>query len=358
MSAPVEKYVFSFNQDQNSLSVGHKKRFKLYNLSHLDEVEPFFDQVTKNEILIIERYCKSSYLMVVYENEPNILHHLYFKKDRLIGFCTYPENILRIRIGKELFAVGLEKAIHIYQLKDSEPLYVIDTIDNFLGLFALSAEKLAYPSDEVGKIHVVLHESPRNIIRTFEAHENQLAAMEISATKEMIVTASTKGTIIRIHSMQGQRLHEFRRGVYIVKIMTLTFSSCEEYVVSTSNTETVHIFKLGEEKTDKDTFSGYLQSWDRYSIGIGHKVSYAAVHSPEADNRTCALTTIEGSLKLLIASSDGYLYVYAVPESKGHFCRLVNKIELFNTKNLVMESESEEDDLVVVRQTKNNSDSD
>lgn len=62
----------------------------------------------------------------------------------------------------------------------------------------------------------------------------------------MLATASNKGTVIRVFGLpQGTRLFEFRRGVTrCVTIYSLAFSEDSAYLCSSSNTETVHVFKL------------------------------------------------------------------------------------------------------------------
>lgn len=106
------------------------------------------------------------------------------------------------------------------------------------------------------------------------AHDSPLAAMAFSLNGAEIATASEKGTVIRVFSVShpvrplwwwvesfnvkfiakkksafqvndGTKLYEFRRGVKrCVSISSLTFSTCKQYLCCSSNTETVHIFKL------------------------------------------------------------------------------------------------------------------
>lgn len=80
------------------------------------------------------------------------------------------------------------------------------------------------------------------------AHESPLAALAFSPNGTRIATASEKGTVIRVFSVNdGSRLFEFRRGVKrCVAISCLAFSMCSQYLSCSSNTETVHVFKLEE----------------------------------------------------------------------------------------------------------------
>lgn len=60
----------------------------------------------------------------------------------------------------------------------------------------------------------------------------------------------TQGTVIRVHSVtDGQCIYEFRRGyARCVSIYSLSFSADSLFLCASSNTETVHIFKLEDPK--------------------------------------------------------------------------------------------------------------
>ena len=80
------------------------------------------------------------------------------------------------------------------------------------------------------------------------AHDSPLAALAFNPTGKMIATASEKGTVIRVFgTTDGTKLYEFRRGVKrCVAISCLSFSMCSQFLGCSSNTETVHVFKLEE----------------------------------------------------------------------------------------------------------------
>ena len=82
------------------------------------------------------------------------------------------------------------------------------------------------------------------------AHDSPLAVISFSSTGTLIATASEKGTVIRVFRVSdGTRLHEFRRGVKrYAKIYSLAFSADSMFLGASSNTETVHIFRLESPK--------------------------------------------------------------------------------------------------------------
>ncbi|CAK9299881.1 unnamed protein product [Gordionus sp. m RMFG-2023] len=78
------------------------------------------------------------------------------------------------------------------------------------------------------------------------AHENPVAALAFNNTGSKIATASEKGTVIRVFSTtEGIKLFEFRRGMKrCVTVFSLHFSPDSLFLALSSNTETVHVFKL------------------------------------------------------------------------------------------------------------------
>ena len=78
------------------------------------------------------------------------------------------------------------------------------------------------------------------------AHDSPLAAIAFNPTGTRLATASERGTVIRIFSVQdGTRLMEFRRGVKrCAHVYSLAFSQESDLLALSSNTETIHIFKL------------------------------------------------------------------------------------------------------------------
>lgn len=89
---------------------------------------------------------------------------------------------------------------------------------------------------------------PQNAKCVISAHDSPLAALAWSMCGRRLATASERGTVIRVFAVpERARLYEFRRGVKrCVSIACLAFSACGAYLAATSNTETVHVFRLGE----------------------------------------------------------------------------------------------------------------
>ncbi|KAI4456779.1 wd-repeat protein interacting with phosphoinosides wipi -related [Holotrichia oblita] len=184
---------------------------------------------------------------------------------------------------RQRLVVCLEESLYIHNIRDMKVLHTIrETPPNPQGLCALSIDNdncfLAYPgSSTIGEVQIfdAINLHAKTMI---PAHDSPLAAIAFSPNGTRIATASEKGTVIRVFSVSdGTKLFEFRRGVKrCVAISSLVFSMCSNYLGCSSNTETVHIFKLEEPK-------------DR----------------------------IQNQLRLLVATEDGFLYVYNMDSNEG-----------------------------------------
>lgn len=186
------------------------------------------------------------------------------------------------------------------------------------------------------------------------------------------------GTVIRVFCVRnGQRVHEFRRGVKrCVRIASLNFSSCSNYICVSSNTQTVHIFKIDMKLVEETERQGCIQNDDasnnsssssstgstssgdsvelksdansnsRWSMGMFTKAvtsylpgpvsdvwtqdrAFASVQLNQAGRRyQCVVTKLEKEPLVLAACEDGFLYVYNFATDKGGECKLIRAHDL------------------------------
>lgn len=158
---------------------------------------------------------------------------------------------------------------------------------------------------------------------------------------------SFQGTVIRVFCVKnGQNIHEFRRGVKrYVTIASLTFSICANYICVSSNTETVHVFKMDpkameeverivaakgeEEEAPAETgfsITGFISSAVSSLLPTSVLVqdrAFATIQLKEAGLRhQVVLVKLDMALKVLVACEDGFLYVYDFDDEKGGDCKL------------------------------------
>lgn len=170
-------------------------------------------------------------------------------------------------MNRERLVICLEESLHIQNIKDMKVVHTIaNTPPNPQGIFALSLSNshcyLAYPGSNPGQVEV-FDTINLQATRSIKAHQHPLAALAFSPSGRELATASDRGTVFRIYSViTGKMLCELRRGMKrCVQIASLAFSTCSEYLVCSSNTETIHIFKLGNNLTRQEEEERQPDDW-------------------------------------------------------------------------------------------------
>jgi len=345
----------SFNQDTTCVAVGSSSGYDLYSINSTDAM----DLVHKDEepdVYIAERLFSSSLVAVVSTQNPRTLRVCHFKKGTEICRYSYNDKIRAVRMNRSRLVVCLEESLYIHNIRDMKVIHIITcTPPNPTGLIALSAETsnfcfLAYPGhSHTGQLQVFDAEtlSCRVVI---PAHEGQLAAMQFSRTNTRIATASLKGTVIRVFDTRdGAKLYELRRGLKrTASIFSLSFSPCGTFLACSSNTETVHVFKLDERCSSSDgTYGspptdegwyGYINSMVSASAGylpsqvtdtLTQGRAFATVHLPTTGTRTiCSLAVIRKSLRLVVCDGSGCLGLYSFDQQEGGDCSLIRRFFL------------------------------
>ncbi|XP_028286560.1 WD repeat domain phosphoinositide-interacting protein 1-like [Parambassis ranga] len=353
----------SFNQDTTSLSVGTKTGYRLFSVTAVDKLDCIHEGVECPDVYIVERLFSSSLVVVVSLSMPRRMNVYHFKKGTEICNYSYSNNILSVRLNRQRLVVCLEESIYIHNIKDMKLLKtLLNTPTNPSGLCALSVNHsnsyLAYPgSATIGEI-TVYDANNLSTVTLIQAHDSPLAALTFNASGTKLASASEKGTVIRVFSIpEGQKLFEFRRGMKrYVSISSLSFSADAQFLCASSNTETVHIFKLEQHSPSRDEES---PTWSAY---VGKMFTAASTYLPSQVSdmmhqdrafatvrlnmfglkNICALATIQKLPRLLVASSDGYLYIYNVDPQDGGECVLVQKHRLFDFSEEQVEQKEEE----------------
>ena len=84
--------------------------------------------------------------------------------------------------------------------------------------------------------------SASNVI---QAHKSPVAFLSLNSTGTLLATCSDKGTVIRVFSVPGaDKIAQFRRGSYPAKIFSLNFNLMSTLLAVSSDSDTIHIFKL------------------------------------------------------------------------------------------------------------------
>jgi len=343
----------NFNQDCSSLAIGTKTGYKLFSLNSVDKLDLIYESACR-DVTIVERLFSSSLLALVSQSSPRRLRVCHFKKGTEICQYSYSNTILAVKLNRARLVVCLEESLYIHNIRDMKVLHTIrDTPPNPRGLCALSINSdncyLAYPgSTTTGEVQLfdAFNLQAKLMI---PAHDSNLAAIAFNPTGTKMATASERGTVIRIFSVQdGSRLMEFRRGVKrCAHVYSLAFSQDSDYLALSSNTETIHIFRLDQQQTEMPAVEQRQQqqqqspasaqddgSWMGYfSKAVTASASYLPAQVTDTLNQSRAFATVtvpsaglpnivtiaslSRQTRLMLASADGYFYIYNIPEQGG-----------------------------------------
>ncbi|XP_068119124.1 WD repeat domain phosphoinositide-interacting protein 1-like isoform X1 [Hyperolius riggenbachi] len=340
----------SYNQDCTSLAIGMRTGYRLLSLSSVDNLDLVHESYELPDIYIVERLFSSSLVVVVSHSKPRQMNVFHFKKGTEICNYNYSGNILSIRLNRQRLVVCLEEAIYIHNIKDMKLLKtLLDTPRNASGLCALSINHsnsyLAYPGSSTSGEIAVYDANVLKMECSIPAHDSPLAAIAFSPSGTKLASASEKGTVIRVFSIpDGQKLYEFRRGMKrYVSISSLAFSMDCQFLCVSSNTETVHIFRLEtlpERSEEASTWSGYMGKMfmaasnylpTQVSDMMNQDRAFATVRLPFSGHKNaCALVIIQKLPRLLVASSNAHLYIYNVDPQDGGECVLIRKHSLLD----------------------------
>ncbi|XP_041564696.1 WD repeat domain phosphoinositide-interacting protein 2-like [Drosophila elegans] len=368
-------YQMNFNQDFTSLSVLSPTGLRLYSIASQDKVEEIFAKDNTEQIRIVERLFNSSLVVLVTAQKPNCLKMLHFKKKQDICNCFYPSEILCVRMNRQRLIVCLAESIHIHDIRDMKILHSIENIaPNEQGLCALSLNShLAFPVCQNSGELRIFNASKLRTGMTIRAHDTPLSALAFSPSGALLATASERGTVIRVFCVKnGQRVQEFRRGVSCVRIASLVFSASGDFLCASSNTETVHVFKIDARAVESvelkaiadvaaksensanesvaataaeeaNKTAAPVASWGgmfskavsslllptQVSEVLAQDRSFATVQLAQGGLRhICALTRVQKELRLLIACEDGFLYVHEFLADRGGACKLLSVHDL------------------------------
>jgi len=353
--SPARATFITFNQDTTCVAVGSPTGYSLYSLNSTDVLDPVYKS-NEADVYIAERLFSSSLVAVVADTSPRTLRIEHFKKGTEICRYSYSDRIRAVRMNRARLVVCLEESLYIHNIRDMKVIHTIrETPPNPSGLIALSTDStlcyLAYPGhSHTGELQIFdcINLASRVII---PAHEGQLAALQFSPSGQRIATASEKGTVIRVFSCHdGAKLYELRRGLKrTASIYSLSFSPCGAFLACSSNTETVHVFRLDEAMAkDSTVLAGSPPQDDGWFGYINTAVTataaylplqvtdtllqgraFASVHLNQTGSRNiCALAIIRRSLRLLVCSSEGFLHLYSLDQTEGGDCSLIRQFQL------------------------------
>eukprot|EP00727_Mastigamoeba_balamuthi_P003169 m51a1_g1285 hypothetical protein (343) ;mRNA; r:148001-149884 len=174
-------------------------------------------------------------------------------QNKCIAELEFTQPVRGVKIRREIIAVVLDTEVHVYLFNDLRSIASLYTLPNPQGLCVLNGGGsdiiLGFPGNKVGGVHLekvdVANSTTSNV--AFAAHQTALRTMAITVDGSYVVTASAKGTLVRVfESATGQLVKEFRRGTKQADIHCVNVSSDNKFIVAASNKGTCHVFLLTE----------------------------------------------------------------------------------------------------------------
>ncbi|KAJ3073721.1 autophagy protein [Podochytrium sp. JEL0797] len=250
---------FSFNQDASCVAASFPSGgFSIFNSEPFGR---FFTNKDKKRLGVVEMlFCTSLVALVEKDNAQRKLVIQNTKRDSTICELSFVSPILKVKLNRKRLIVVLEEHIYIYDIANMKLIHTIDTAPNPHALCALSPSSencyLAYPPSTSGissgdlLLFDVINLQAVNIV---QAHKSPLSVIEFSFDGSLVATSSDKGTVIRVFSVPtGQKLFQLRRGTYNANIYSLSFDLSNKYLCVSSDTDTIHIYKLLSEAERKE----------------------------------------------------------------------------------------------------------
>ncbi|KAI8367669.1 WD40-repeat-containing domain protein [Radiomyces spectabilis] len=389
-----ELVFLNFNQDFNCIAVGTKNGYRLYNC---DPFGKCYSKSGEGTSIVEMLFCTSLVALVgTAEQKSFSQRHLKIintKRQSTICELTFPTPILAVKMNRRRLIVVLEEKIFIYDISNMKLLYTLDTAPNPLAICSLSPSSencyIAYPSRNVtdssytyrqqtsASSHItgdveIFDALDLRIVGIVQAHKSHVSCITINADGTLLATSSEKGTVIRVFSIpDGAKIYQFRRGSYPAKIYSIAFNLVSTLLCVSSDTETVHIFKLSAGGSPNvngtDGYSENSQDYEepqphsdsrsrsssvgqmlrRSSMNIGRNIAgsvgsylpesltemwepardFASLKLPSTGVRSLVALS-STTPQVMVVTSEGFFYQYSIDLENGGDCVLQNQLSL------------------------------
>ena len=266
----------SFNQDSTCFACGKENGFVVYDcdpprerFSRLSQ-----DQSEPSGVGIIEMLFRSNIFAIVGggQNPKYSRNTLMIWDDfqsKCIAELEFKAPVTGVKLRREIILVTIVDKAYLYKFVDLELIKSYDTHPNPGGIAAMTVGAntvIALPGNVLGT--VIVHNHHLDSQHTITAHSNALSALALNSNGQQLATASERGTLIRIwDTITRDKLREFRRGLEVVSITSLTFDLDTSRLAVCSDKGTAHVFSLLQD-TEKENrksnllyISGYLPAY-------------------------------------------------------------------------------------------------
>ncbi|KAL1558427.1 Autophagy-related protein 18a [Salvia divinorum] len=250
--SPIKLLHLSFNQDYGCFATGNDRGFRIYNCDPFREIFRRDFDGNGGGVGSVEMLFRCNILALVGggDSPQYPLNKVMIWDDhqsRCIGELSFRSEVRGVRLRRDRIIVVLEQKIFVYNFADLKLLHQIETIANPKGLCAVSQVAgsfvLVCPGLQKGQVRVEHYASKRT--KFIMAHDSRIACFTLSQDGNLLATASSKGTLVRIYNTHdGSLLQEVRRGADRAEIYSVAFSPTAQWLAVSSDKGTVHVFSL------------------------------------------------------------------------------------------------------------------
>lgn len=154
--------------------------------------------------------------------------------DRKVGSVSF--------LTEELLVLVCKKKIVLYSWKNDKIVWEMPTRKNPFFAFALAARfnVFSFPSSNLGEACLRVQSKNENIY--VPAHKSEIQALALNEDGSLMATASEKGTVIKVWSINGGCIFRFRRGIGRARIFSLALT--HSFLAVSSDKQTIHLFSL------------------------------------------------------------------------------------------------------------------
>ncbi|KAK4514752.1 uncharacterized protein ATC70_002355 [Mucor velutinosus] len=365
----------NFNQDFSCISVGTKSGYRIYNC---DPFNKCYSKVDSDIGHVEMLFCTSLVALVgsSHESPSRYLRINNTKRESTICELSFHSPILSVKMNRKRLIVILESQIFVYDISNMKLLHTIDTIPNPEAICALS------PSSEncylacqplrasdyyttsssssssnsfstyngIGDIEIY-DANAMKLANIVQAHKSTISCISMNSEGTLLATASEKGTVIRVFAIpSADKVYQFRRGSYSAKIYSMSFNLVSTLLCVSSDTETVHIFKLSSNSNASDNSSfdknepSSISMQRRSSLQhIGRSMGsflpdrltdmwepsrhFASLKLPNVGVRSLVALS-STTPQVLVITAEGYFYQYNIDLENGGECVLLKRNSL------------------------------
>ncbi|ORZ00918.1 WD40-repeat-containing domain protein [Syncephalastrum racemosum] len=398
----------NFNQDFSCVSVGSKHGYRIYNC---DPYGKCYSKPKEGTGIVEMLFCTSLVALVGAGEHPSFsprhLQIINTKRQSTICELTFPSKILSVKMNRRRLIVVLDEQIFVYDISNMKLLHTIDTSPNPDAICALSPSSencyIAYPSRSsssapfnngthqggqgwyaTGDVEI-LDALSLQLVNIVQAHKSPVSHVVMNSEGTLLATASEKGTVIRVFSIpDANKVYQFRRGSYPAKIYSMSFNLVSSLLCVSSDTETVHIFKLstgappaanghglpvyGSGSSDSNESEHYHsrsssmgQMLRRSSLNIGRNIAgsvgsylpemitemwepardFASLKLPSAGVRSLVALS-STTPQVMVITSEGFFYQYNIDLENGGECVLLKQYSLLESGENLEDGAAEE----------------